>query len=170
LLIPAAAKVCTNCDSAQSRGIRWLGRIGVAGAALAALLPLADGAWSLREIAKGRHAADVRVRPIACAAEGITLAVMNFGRGPAVLSSPVFTIDGTYAGDASSISLRSDKTATVLAPSEVQTLQLTGWAATVSTDLPRATAGQVCAYVTTLTVEDVDSTTHPDAKCPCPVG
>ena len=170
LRIPEAAKICTHCSSPQNRWIRRLGRVGVVGAAIAALIPLVDGAWSLREIARGQHRADVRVRAVVCKPEGIVVAVMNFGRGPAVVTNPVLRVDGPHLGDASKVGLQMDVDAKVVAPSEVQSLMLTGTLGSVSTDLPRTSSPDTCKYHATLTVEDVSTTIQKDAECHCPTG
>jgi predicted nucleic acid-binding Zn ribbon protein len=168
LFIPAAAKVCTHCDRAQNPWIRGITRLSMVGAALAALIPLANGAWSLRTIAMGQHRADIRVRAVACGPDGVTVAVMNFGRGPAVVTKPGFSVDGPHAGDASKISLRMDSEAKIIAASEVQNVTLTGWLGKLSTDLPRTTSPGSCTFRTTLTVEDVDSVSQREAQCSCP--
>jgi hypothetical protein len=168
LRIPATAKVCTHCNNVQAQWMRWAKQCSFGAAAIVAFLPLGDAALSLREIAAGRHRADVKVEAVSCSSSAITIAVMNFGKGPAFIGSPSFRVAGSYSGDASQILLRSESTVAVIEPSAVKTLQLVGWIGSASVALPSRKGAEACSYQTTLQINDAYGATTREAACECP--
>ena len=171
LPIPRAARLCTHCNCAQNPWVRWARRVSVVAAGIVALLPLVDAASSLRSLAAGQHKADVRLRAVDCQPSGITIAAMNFGRGPAFLRSPALRIEGGHSGTAPELELRPDKDeVALLEPSGTVALKFTGWVRTASVDLPRRSGTQPCLYRTTLVVEDTSGTQPQEAQCECPTG
>lgn len=168
--IPGTAKVCSHCANYQDARSRWLRRAVIAGAAIAGLIPLFDAASSLRDMVSGAHRAEVRLGVLSCHPESITLAAMNFGKGPAFVHSPIFAVDGKFLGDASSITLRSKDEAIskVITPGGVTMVELIGWLGTASSDLPRRSGSGQCQYRTTLEIEDAYGTSKKEVKCDCP--
>ncbi len=168
LSIPLGAKVCTHCDAAQAQLERCVKRVSAVLIGVIALAPIGDAAWSLRQIASGKHHADVRLRVLNCAAGGIALAAMNFGKGPAFLGAPTFSVSGVPYGDTSSLTLRADTPVYVLAPAAVTIMKFVGWIGHASVDLPRQASQSACAYHTTVTVDDAYESKTLGVECPCP--
>jgi predicted nucleic acid-binding Zn ribbon protein len=169
LPIPHAAKVCTHCGSPQASWVRWAKRISVVAAGVVAMIPLFDAAKSLRSLAAGQHKADVTLRAVDCHPSGITIAAMNFGRGPAFIRSPVFRIEGESSGVAAGLQLRPEKgDITLLEPSGTVALTFTGWVRTASMDLPRRNGVQPCSYRIALTIEDTSGANQKEVQCNCP--
>jgi predicted nucleic acid-binding Zn ribbon protein len=177
LNIPATAKVCTHCNAEQSALVRRFKRAGVVLGAMAAVLPLVYAmisiTTSVREMATGKYKADVRFRIVACRPSSITVAAMNFGKGPAVIGvgSPSLRIRGAYLGDVkanSSITLHANAEQIVLRPSGALTIPLTGMLDGVQADLPLRSGTDMCSYEPTLIVDDAYASTPWTGKCDCP--
>jgi hypothetical protein len=136
------------------------------------IAPLCDAAWSLRNIASGQYAANVKFQMISCRPEKITVALMNFGRGPAFLIPPTFQPVRASLVDGLELSLHFDDAAfsesIALKPGESEIVHLIGWNRGAEMDLPRNNTPSECKYTFKWNIDDAYESKSKVLTCDCP--
>ena len=164
--IQRGALVCVECNNWQDRS-RYLARWSGLLTAVLAILPLWTGAVSLYNIAFG-SAARVRVQPLTCGSDTVTLAVTNEGGQAGIVgkSTVMVRVDGQAASSA--LVLDSAELPKVVAPQATMVLSLGPTIENVKATLPTPSTGAACEYAIVTEIRGFDgSASHAETTCSC---
>jgi hypothetical protein len=164
------AALCAKCHSPQN-WTRYILQWSGVGAAIAAVLPLWAGAWSLSQLAFLTRHADVAFVAFACRSTSIRIAADNRGQQAAVLLNTQLRILQGKEEDRRHFSLRFDDTKTIIEPKKTTfiDLSLQSGGADVSGMPAVQQPDKQCRYEISITTRDFEGAqVDKKVQCDCP--
>jgi hypothetical protein len=138
------------------------------GGALLAVVPLWTGAWALLQLALYREA-HLRVLPVACGPESLSIAATNIGGRPAMVEGSDLEVvaDGELLANRLPLVPREENS--VLQPNDTRIYSLAPVISGIPTMIPRPVSSQSCIYRILIRVKDFeDRSDLIQLTCPCP--